>query len=138
MMPQPNPDQIPLLNGGHFEGQIEVAPGKKVVPLPDGVEWSRVAIVDWIPQGDNTYRPVARIHERWIRVSKENVRQLGLGLSVTTIYRLIRGGFIRGRQVSPGQWQVDLLSYELHARAVEDDPEFWDDPERRQRYRESI
>ena len=131
-------EKIPLYNAGRFEGELELAPGQKVVPLPDEVEASRVAMVDWQPQGDNTYRPVARIHERWMRLSQETVRRLGMGLSYKTLARLIRADFVRGRQVSPGVWLVDLVSYEAHCQAVEEDPECWEHPDNLERYKRAL
>lgn len=130
---------VMLISAGRLAaGSVEVAPGKTVAPLPAGVPPPRVALVDWLPQGGGTYKPVARVHERFLKVSKANVKLLGMGVSVNTLHRLMRAGFVRGVQPSPGLWLMDLDSWYAHLRKVEEEPEFWEDGKRLMLYRESI
>lgn len=114
---------------------IEVAPGQKIAALKiDQIE--RVALADILPQGDGTFRAVARVARRWLIVSPRNLRQLGSDHSVATLQRLIKAGFVKGRQPSPRVNEFDLMSYLEHLERCED-PEFWTE-RRRELYKQSI
>lgn len=116
--------QIPLLFGSTPDGTIEVAPGETYVDLsPD--QAPRIAVADWIPQGDGTFKAVARIHEKEIKLTEETLRQLGIGVDIKTLRRLILGGFVRGQRVSPRGWTFFLQSYIEHRNLCLADPDFW-------------
>ena len=115
--------------------EIEIAPGKTIVPLPpDAIE--HVVIADLQPAGDGTYRPVARLARRWIINSAPNLKRYGIPLSSSSVKRLIRAGFIVGSKSTPKLYQFDYYSYLRHLEACKD-PEFWDD-RRRKIWQQSI
>jgi hypothetical protein len=103
---------------------VEVVPGKTVADLPKAV-MPRVGVADWLPAGDGTYRAVARIHEKFVRVTSRLIAQLGLGVSMQTLHRMGRAGFIDMPQVTPNTYLLSIESVYAHFRAVKDDPEFW-------------
>jgi hypothetical protein len=103
---------------------IEVAPGRRVVDLPRELV-RRVAIAEWIPQGDGTYKPVARVHDEEIPLTDDLPQRLGLGVSHDTLKRLIKAGFVRGCRVAPNRHIFYLQSYYDHVERVREDPDFW-------------
>lgn len=121
---------------------VEVVPGKKFVPLPITAV-PPVAIAELVPAGDGTYRVVARICPQWFTCQSANLRKLGIGISGTSMLRLIRAGFVDGQQTTPQVHQFDYYSYQGHMQRAAD-PEFWDRTEagyrktNRQRYREVL
>lgn len=111
---------------------IEVAPGQRVVDLARE-DIPRVGVCDWMPAGDGTYRPVARIHELLIRVTEaERI----VRIPYLTLRRLVRGEFVKGVQITPGNVLIDLHSYYEHVENCKD-PEFWTEKKRR-RYSEAL
>lgn len=116
---------VPLVLAQEKDRLVEVRPGQKVVPLPEG-QVPRIAVASWQPAGDGTYRPVAKVRERSVKLNKECLAQLRIGVSVHTMKRLILGGFVAGGKVSPQVWSFDVASYEQHERNVYEDPDFWD------------
>lgn len=103
---------------------ITPLPGKKFMPLPlDAIEY--VAIAEPMPAGDGTFRVVARICPQWFSCSTKNLRRLGIGISGSGMLRLMRAGFIEGRNITPQITQFNYHSYRRHEEATKD-PEFWD------------
>lgn len=127
-------ESVPVV-GAKPGTKIEIAPGQTVAPI-DIADVEQVAIADIVPQGDGTFRAVARLSRRWLAVSPRTLRRLGIDHSPTTLHRLIRAGFVRGRQPSPRVYEFELESYLEHLQACED-PEFWTE-QRREFYRQSI
>ena len=115
--------QIPLFDSHEM---IEVRPGERVAPLPESAI-PRLAIATWTPAGDGTFRPVAKVEGRAIRLTPEVVASLKLPVSYTTIKRLIVAGFVAGGKVTPSSWVFDPESYIQHQNNVFDDEEFWDE-----------
>lgn len=129
--------QIPLFDDPNV--QIEVRPGQKVAPLPEKAI-PKLAIAKWVPAGDGTYRPVASIEGRAIRLTPDTVAQLKLPASYATIRRLVVAGFVDGGKVTPNLWVFDPESYLRHQNNVFSDEEFWDEkhPDKNlQRWREA-
>jgi len=104
---------------------IEVAPERSIVAAPDDTEMPKVGIVSWQKIGPNEYRPVVRIHERWIRLTTDTPEKLGMGINYRTLSRLITAGFIDSRRPSPSCTLFSLESWESHIEACAD-PEFWE------------
>ncbi len=104
---------------------IEVAPGKSIQPLPQDLDLPKVALVSWQKIGPNEYRPVVRVHERWVRVTGGLPVQLGMGIDYNTLMRLIKAGFIVSRRPAPNTTVIDLESWFAHMQASSD-AEFWD------------
>lgn len=126
--------KVQLLPGNRT---IEVGPGQvaaKVVPLPADAA-PQVGVYHWQPVGDGTYRPVARIHDAYLSLPAA-AKAFGLDTpdrgGERLLMRLIAARFITGRKVSPGRWQVNLHSLSDHLRAVEADPDFWNEARTRQ------
>lgn len=112
---------------------VEVAPGVKYAPCP--VELApRLAIVRLVPAGDNTYSPKLFIHDHWIRIS--DAEKL-LGIHQQSLYRLINGGFVKGRQSTPNTREISLESYFEHCRKIEDDPDFWQNKDNQRRFNQA-
>ena len=126
---------------GHPKGeaapQVAIAPGQRFVPLPADPEPDRLLVYKLVHVGDNLYKAVAQAHDRVMLINSANIRQLGLGVSRKTLHRLLAGGFVKGGQISPQVYYLDLASYFAHLQACVADPHFWDDPERRRRYSEA-
>ena len=109
---------------------IEVVPGKTVMPAPDDLDIPKIALVSWQKIGPSEYRPVVRIHERWVRLTQDLPEKLGMGIDYSTLQRLIKGNFIASRRPGPSAITIDLESWFAHL-AANSDPEFWslrDDP----------
>jgi hypothetical protein len=96
---------------------IEIAPGVKVVPLADA-EQARILVLDLEPQANGSYRPVARVRGKRVRLTREGLPALGISAGYKTLRRLIAAGFVRGEQPAPGVIQMDLESYFEHERAT--------------------
>ena len=90
----------------------------------------RVGVADWQPAGDGTYKPVIRIHERYVRL---NILAKLLCIDYCALRRLIVAGFVEGQATTPGAWHVNVHSYFAHVEAVRTDPDFWNEA-RRARY----
>ena len=109
---------------------IEVVPGKSVMPAPEDLDLPKVALVSWQKIGPSEYRPVVRIHERWVRLTQDLPEKLGMGIDYKTLMRLIKAGFIASRRPGPNTTVIDIESWFSHLLATSD-PEFWsrqDDP----------
>ncbi len=104
----------------------------KAVPDEPGVSWpneaplrGRIGVFDWEPQESGNYRPVVRLHSKLVRMKATITEELGLGITYTSLRRLMLAGFVRSQQVTPGQFAFDLQSYFRHLANVKVDPEFW-------------
>ena len=139
--PAPRPTRANLFSKcKEFPGgrQIEVAPGKTVFPAPDDIDLPKVALVSWQKIGPSEYRPVVRIHERWVRLTGALPEHLGMGIDYNTLMRLIKAGFVASRRPAPNTTVIDVESWFEHLHASSD-PEFWDlrsDPSTRLNNRE--
>jgi hypothetical protein len=102
---------------------IEIAPGVRVVPVADA-EQARILVLDLEPQANGSYRPVARVRGKRVRLTREGLPALGISAGYKTLRRLIAAGFVRGEQPAPGVIQMDLESYFEHERETAD-PDFW-------------
>jgi hypothetical protein len=103
---------------------VEVAPGKTYVAVPpESID--TVAVVELVPAGDGTFRPVARICPRRFAANKKNLRRFGIAISERSMGRLVLAGLVKGERVTPGVLQVDYFDYLRHEQAASD-PEFWD------------
>jgi hypothetical protein len=102
---------------------VEIAPGVKVAPVA-GTDQARVLVLDLEPQANGTFRPVARVRGKRVRLTRDGLPALGISAGYKTMRRLIAAGFVRGEQPAPGVIQMDLESYFEHERATAD-PEFW-------------
>lgn len=107
---------------------LDIAPGRAVVDLqPQDV--ARICVSDLIPQGDHTYRAVARVHNAEIRLTPEVLRKLNLGVRHETLKRLIKAGFVDGARIAPNSYVFDLQSYYDHVEKVKkaagEGTDFW-------------
>ena len=106
--------------------KVQVAPDGEFHPWPEHLPVPRVGTMEWVQQPDGSYRPMIHTHPVWIRMKEDITEELGLGLSYFSLRRLMRAGFVRSKQVTPGQYAFDLQSFFRHCAAVQADPEFWD------------
>ena len=113
---------------------IEVVPGLKVAPLPIE-EIPEIAIAKLQAVGDGTYRPILVTLETNIRLT---TAAKVLHVPYHILLRLVRAGFIRSTQPSPGFHQMSLDSWFEHMRALRDDADFWLNEKNRRRYREAV
>jgi hypothetical protein len=104
---------------------IQVVPGKNIQPAPEDSKLPKVALVSWQKIGPGEYRPVVRIHERWVKLTCDLPEQLGMGIDYRTVMRLATAGFIASRRPTPNSLLLDLESWFTHLEATKD-PEFWD------------
>lgn len=103
---------------------VEAIPGKTYVALePGAIE--TVAVVELVPAGGGTFRPVARICPRRFAVTKKNLKRFGIAISDRSMSRLVTAGLVSGERVTPGVLQVDYFDYLRHEQAASD-PEFWE------------
>ncbi|MGC3991682.1 MAG: hypothetical protein QM796_18725 [Chthoniobacteraceae bacterium] len=114
----PLPNQPARILPGSFT--IQIAPGQRYAEIPRE-QVPSVGVLDWVPQGDGTYRPKARIHQLQVRLT-EAARLLRLDKGI--LQRLSRAGFIEHLQVTPGNVLIDLPSYFAHVERCKD-PDFW-------------
>ena len=84
---------------------------------------------DLVPVGDGSFRAVP--HKPKNRVPPREAARMA-SCSLTTIYRLLRAGFVVCERPSPRKILVDVDSLRAHVEA-QSDPEFWT-PERRHRF----
>ena len=90
-----------------------------------------LGFVDFVPQGDGTYRPVPRPPVQMVSITQAaKVTQK----SREQIYRLYKTGFVTGDQSTPGKIMVDLQSLHAHLQGTRDDPDYWT-PARLAQYR---
>jgi len=122
---------LPVL--GHPQGEIsvEVAPNQKLVPLSP--QPGQVLVHDLVPAGD-FLRSVARVHDKFMRMTEDMTRKLGLGVSYSTLRRLVDAGFVKGAKIAPKTYVMSLASYYEHVKRCEADPEFWDRPENKKKW----
>ena len=116
-------------------GTIQITPEERtrnLAALPPALI-PLVAIADWKPAGDGTYRPVARVHERFVML-KELERLFGI--PYRSLRRLAVAGFVASRQVTPGTLHIEIGSLWDHLAACQDE-EFWTE-KRRARWSEAI
>ncbi len=132
---------IPVI-GAKAGTVVEVVPGRRFIPMTiDSID--PIAVMEIVPAGEGTFRPVVRICGRWWSCSTKNLRRLGIGISPQGLLRLIRAGFVLGRNITPLVTQFDYHSYMAHEAATAD-PEFWEKTEpghkitNRQRFRASL
>lgn len=133
--------KIPLLVGDSNDPVlVEVRPGQRVIPVREE-DVPEIAIGEWVPRGDGSYRFVARRLNASMRVNPKTFKLLHIGISINTMKRLIAGGFVRGGKVSPFSYCFDVASYYEHLQRVYDDAEFWDvehPDQNRQRFNNTI
>jgi hypothetical protein len=112
---------------GRHEMKVQIGPlpSQQIVPLP-AKQAGQILVYELIPQGDSTFKAVARPRDRHVRITRRVLRSLGIGLSYATLRRLGQGGFIKVTHVAPGVYTLDLPSYFEHLRKVESDEEFWE------------
>ena len=110
---------------GGMKVQVGPLPSQQIVPLP-AKQASQILIYELLPQGDSTFKAVARPRDRHVRITKRVLRSLGIGLSYATLRRLGHAGFIKVTHVAPGVYTLDLPTFYEHLRKVEADEEFWD------------
>lgn len=119
----PAPVCVPVV-GGKAGVMVCFPTGESIVPLPaEGVP--QIGVAEIVPIGGGTYRVIVRLASAWQLCTRENLLRLGISLSVETMQRLIRAGFVCGNQPTPQIFEFDYYSYEAHQRATRD-PEFWD------------
>ena len=105
--------------------RVRVAPDQPTVPWPGHLPVQRIGVYELIQELDGRLRPVIHVHGTWVRMRADICEDLGLGISYDSLRRLQRSGFVRARQITPGQIAFDLQSYYQHAAKVQADPEFW-------------
>lgn len=122
---------------------VEVVPGKTYVTIdPSQVE--TIAVTELVPAGAGTFRAVARICPRKFTLTPQNLKKLGIAISVRGMRRLVDAAFVQGEAITPGVRQFDYFDYLRHEAAVSKDPEFWERKEpgsnftNRERYRQTI
>jgi hypothetical protein len=113
---------------------IEVAPDKKIVPLPKE-HLPELAIARLQDCGDGTYRPVLKIIDPELKIF-DAVKVLGIPYRM--LLRLCRAGFVEYSQPAPHSIKVNLVSWFEHVEKVKQDPEFWQREKNRQAYRNAL
>ncbi len=118
--------------------KVTVTPDAPTVPWPEHIPLpAKLGVFEWAPQADGSYRPVIRLHDKMVRLKANITEELGLGISYDSLRRLMRAGFVKSEQRTPGQYAFCLQSYFQHVAAVRADPEFWSGKNLR-RYMEAI
>jgi hypothetical protein len=96
------------------------------VPWPDHLPVpTMIGVFEMQPQPDGTFKPMLRLHTTWVRMKANITEELGLGITYASLRRLMLAGFVRSKQVTPGQYSFCLQSYNQHLARVKADPEFW-------------
>ena len=108
--------------------KMRVTPDEPVAPWPEHVPIpSSIGVFEWVPDPANptVFKPMVRVQSAMVRMRVGITEELGLGLSYSSLRRLMLGGFVRSIQLTPGQYAFDLQSYYQHVAKVAADPEFW-------------
>lgn len=136
------PAQIQPVVGAKEGTVVEIVPGRRSQDLCDDA-LPPLALAEVIPQGGGTFRLVARMSDHWFSNNTKTLRRLGIGISGTSMKRLIRAGFVEGQQTTPQVHQFNYHSYLKHMERARD-PEFWDQTDpghtktNRERFRDAI
>ncbi|MCX6908122.1 MAG: hypothetical protein NTY01_08775 [Verrucomicrobia bacterium] len=106
--------------------KVEIVPGVKITPVSiESV--SRFAIARWVPQGDGTFKPVAKSCDPWVRLTVSLPRELGLGISWDVMRRLIVSGIVASRRPGPHTTEISIESLNAHLEGCRD-TEYWCTP----------
>jgi hypothetical protein len=74
--------------------------------------------------------------EQYILLDATGLRRLGLtGAQEKLLLRLEYAGLIKTHKITPRRRLLNLSSWQRHLEAVDADPDYWDHPERRRRWR---
>ena len=119
--------------------KVRIVPNEQrtEMPWPDHLPVPQIGTFEWKSQGDGTFKPVIRLQPVWVKMHANVTQDLGINITYHSLRRLMTGGFIRQRQITPGQFAFDLQSFFQHCAKVEADPEFWTG-ENLKRYMEAI
>lgn len=115
---------------------LELAPNRRVA-APVLPELPKCILCEVLPIGGGDFR-LRPLGEEWVTLTPSVKKAIGVERSARTLYRLHTAGFVRLRKISPGVWQLHVPSFLAHCKAVEADQYFWDDTERRKRWRKAI
>jgi hypothetical protein len=107
----------------------EVAPGKFVPSDPHIKELPEIILCRVVPLGNGEYT-LQPFREDWLRMSKENLKLIGMAHQSDTLGRLAKAGFIEILPVAPGTKLLNLTSWYNHLRRVAacqaDEENFWE------------
>ncbi len=117
---------------------VQVAPNKFVQLALDFTPPETV-LCDFepVPGQPGYYKLVPRSWEQLVRVDEDLCEKLGLGRETHTMRRLIRSKFVDGSRVSPKIYNVNLSAFFRHMQRCAEDPDFWENPEVREQYKEN-
>jgi hypothetical protein len=110
---------------------VELAPGQRFAAVDAG-DMPKICVAEMVPAGGGTFKMMARVLPKEFTNSNRNLRLLGIPLSVDTMQRLIKTGFIQGHQETPQLYVFNYDSY-LEFKTQCQAGEFWT-PERRKIY----
>lgn len=134
-MNQPAVESVTVYPAGM---KVKIVPNEICQPWPQHLPLpEQIGVFEWVPRGDGTYEPKIRLHSKMIRMRATITDELGLGITYNSLRRLMTAGFVKSRQITPGQYAFDLQSYYQHVAKVAADPEFWTGQNLR-RYMEAI
>lgn len=106
--------------------KLRLAPDAPEAPWPDNLPLPHsIGVFEFKRNDDGSYTPIIKMHTRWLRLSVKGIEELALGIGYNSMRRLMRAGFVKFMQITPGQYAVDLQSYFQHVAAVRADCEFW-------------
>jgi hypothetical protein len=119
--------------------RLQVAPGADgLAPWPDHIPVpAMIGVFEMSQQPDGSFRPMIRLHTTWVRMKTNICEELGLGVTYTSLRRLMAAGFVKSKQTTPGQYSFCLQSFHQHCAKVQADPEFWSG-ENLRRYMEAL
>ncbi len=115
---------------------IRVAPGE-YVPLCPADEVPKAGIALWEKTRSGTYQAVP-VTDRMLRLGAELASLLGFSGDYDTLYRLARAGFIETIKVAPRTILLNVDSYYRHLRRCAEDPWFWENSKRMERYLKGV
>ena len=104
--------------------KVKVTPGEEVYPWPNHLPVPRLGVFEWEPDPDGRYRAVFRTQSIWVRMREKVTEEYGLGITYQSLRRLMIAGFVESRQLTPGQFALNLQSFYKHCEKARD-PEFW-------------
>lgn len=105
--------------------KVEVTPGSQLEMWPDHLPTPQIGVFDWVDQGDGSYKPMIRIQPKFVRLVRESYETMGLGISYSSLRRLMHAGFVDGLCITPGHYSFDIQSFYRHVARVKADPDFW-------------
>jgi hypothetical protein len=114
---------------------VEVSPGEYIAARGQD-RMQQVTLARWTMLANGNWKAIP-FTEKFVRLDAELAACMGFPCQFHTLYRLADAGFIEMVKVSPQLRLINLDSWFNHLRRCAENPEFWENAERRKAYNQS-